>query len=251
MPKRRYGWVPDTPDQRDFLYSRIARPIKLPPMIDLRPICSKIENQGKLGSCTANALVGALEFLEKKDNLPQADLSRLFIYYNERAIEHTTDSDSGATLRDGIKSLAKLGVCPEADWKYVISKFKTKPSQKSYADASGHKIVSYHRILSLDDMRNCLAQGYPFVFGFTVYESFESMEVEKTGVVNMPQPDEAVLGGHAVVAVGYDDNQKRFVVRNSWGTKWGMGGYFTIPYAYLTNRGLAGDMWVVLRGTNL
>lgn len=248
---KKYGWIPDIPDQRDFLYSKIAKPVALPTMVDLRQFCSPVENQKNLGSCTANALVGTLEFLENKDKLPFINLSRLFIYYNERAIEHTVNSDSGATLRDGIKSLAKLGVCPETDWKYIISKFKIKPSKKAYADASQHKIVSYHRILTLDDIKNCLAQGYTFVFGFTVYESFESEEVARTGIVNMPQPDEAVVGGHAVAAIGYDDSQSRIIVRNSWGPEWGMNGYFTMPYNYLTNPNLAGDMWVILRSMNL
>ena len=245
--KRKFGWIPDLPDQRDFLYSKIQKPVVLPIRVDLRQFCPPVEDQGNLGSCTANALVGILEFLELKDKLLLVDLSRLFIYYNERVIEHTVDSDSGATLRDGMKSLVKLGVCPELDWKYIISKFAVRPSAKSFHDAAQHRVVSYHRILTLDEMKNCLAQGFPFVFGFTVYESFESSKVAKTGVVDMPKPDEAVIGGHAVVAVGFDDLKKRFIVRNSWGENWGMKGYFTIPYKYLTNQNLASDMWVVLK----
>jgi C1A family cysteine protease len=94
-------------------------------------------------------------------------------------------------------------------------------------------------------MRSCLAEGFPFVFGFTVYASFESAKVANTGVVPMPVLAEKVLGGHAVLAVGYNDKQKRFLVRNSWGTGWGMSGYFTIPYAYLTDSNLADDMWTI------
>jgi C1A family cysteine protease len=124
-----YGWVPDVPDQRDYLLSAAMRiPAKLPAKVDLRPLCSKVEDQGQLGSCTANALAGALEFLERKDEVAFEDVSRLFIYYNERAIEHTIASDSGAMIRDGIKTLAKQGVCAEKKWPYVISKFKVKPS---------------------------------------------------------------------------------------------------------------------------
>jgi C1A family cysteine protease len=210
-------------------------------------MCSPIEDQKKLGSCTANALIGALEFLERKDGVPFVDLSRLFVYYNERVIEHTIASDSGAMLRDGIKTLSKQGVCTEKKWPYVITHFKNKPPKACYAEAGGHLITSYQRVQSLDDMRSCLAAGFPFVFGFTVYDSFESADVEHTGVVPMPASKEAVVGGHAVVAVGYKDNDKRFIARNSWGTSWGQQGYFTIPYDYLTNSKLSGDIWTIRR----
>jgi C1A family cysteine protease len=250
--KRGYGWVPDLPDCRDVLYTAVRRvPVKLPPAVDLRPQCSKVEDQGQLGSCTANALAGALEFLEIKDKVSFADLSRLFIYYNERGIEHTTGSDSGAMLRDGIKTLAKQGVCSEKKWPYIISKFRTKPTLACYKEGLQHQITSYQRLQTLDETRACLAEGLPFVFGFTVYESFESDQVAQSGVVQIPQPGERVLGGHAVVAVGYDDAAKRFIVRNSWGTAWGMKGYFTMPYEYLTNRDLSDDFWVVRRGEEM
>jgi C1A family cysteine protease len=247
--KLAYGWVPDLPDQRDFLYSAVRKvPAKLPPAVDLRPLCPKVENQGDLGSCTGNALAGALEFLERKDKVSFVDFSRLFIYYNERAVEHTVNSDSGAMIRDGIKTLAKKGVCSEKKWPYIISKFSVKPAPSCYKEALTHKINSYHRILTLDEMRTCLAEGFPFVFGFTVYESFESQQVAKTGVVNMPKPGEGVVGGHAVLAVGYNDSKKRFIVRNSWGEDWGMKGYFTMPYNYLADRNLSDDLWTIRRG---
>jgi len=245
--RRKYGWIKDKQDSRDFLFEKIQKPVALPEKVDLRKNCSPVEDQGNLGSCTANALAGILEFLEIKDGMKLVDLSRLFIYYNERAIEGTVDFDSGAELRDGIKVLAKLGVCPEKEWKYDISKFKIKPQKKAFADASRHKIISYYRIQNVNEMKNCLANGHPFVFGFIAFESFESEEVAATGKVNMPNTGEQMIGGHAVVAVGYDDLQKRFIVRNSWGNKWGMGGYFTIPYEYLENPNLASDMWMVLK----
>jgi C1A family cysteine protease len=247
-----YGWIPDLPDRRDYLYSAV-RPVPpaLPSHADLRPLCSKVEDQGSLGSCTANALAGALEYLEKKDKVRYAELSRLFIYYNERVIEHTVKSDSGAMLRDGIKTLVKQGVCAEKSWPYVISRFTKKPGAVCYKEASDHQITSYHRILTLDEMRTCLAEGFPFVFGFTVYESFESQQTARTGMVDMPQPGERVVGGHAVAAVGYDDAAKRFIVRNSWGPKWGMKGYFTMPYAYVADRNLSDDFWTIRRGESM
>ncbi|HEX9020383.1 MAG TPA: C1 family peptidase [Nitrospirota bacterium] len=248
----RYGWQPDLPDHRDYLYSAVRPvPAKLPSRVDLRKFCSKVENQGSLGSCTANALAGALEFLEIRDNVHFADLSRLFIYYNERVIEHSVRSDSGAMLRDGIKTLAKQGVCPETMWPYVASRFTRKPTVACYKEAADHQITSYHRILTLDEMRTCLAEGFPFIFGFTVYESLETKQVAKTGVVNMPKPNERALGGHAVMAAGYNDATKRFIVRNSWGMTWGMKGYFTMPYAYLSDRNLSDDFWTIRRGERM
>ena len=249
--ERNYGWIPDVPDQRDYPF-KLAAPVKLPSSVDLRSLCSPVEDQGNLGSCTANALVGALEYLEVKDKVKVfEDLSRLFVYYNERVIEGTVKSDAGASLRDGIKTLADQGVCGELLWPYKISKFTTKPSTACYKAALSHKIGSYYAIVTVDQMRQCLAEGFPFVFGFTVYESFESAIVAKTGSVPMPGKKEKVLGGHAVMAVGYIDALKRFIVRNSWGTSWGMKGYFTIPYAYLSSTDLADDFWQIKIGGNL
>lgn len=159
-----YGWLPDLPDHRDLYYSAVAPGLASPPAkVDLRSKCSPVEDQGQLGSCTANALVGALEFLEIKDGARFADLSRLFVYYNERVIEGTVNQDSGAFIRDGIKSLAKLGVCTETQWPYKINKFTKKPGLACYRSAKKHRILSYHRISTVDEMRTCLAEGFPFV----------------------------------------------------------------------------------------
>lgn len=241
-----YGWVPDRPDFRDKLYSAIAAPPKsLPKKVDLRAGCSKVEDQGQLGSCTANALVGNLEFLQVKAGHPVRNLSRLFIYYNEREMEGSVNEDAGAAIRDGVKSLVKQGVCSEPRWPYKIAKFAVKPPPACYADAADHQATSYHRITGLLQMRRCLAEGYPFVFGFSVYEGFESTTVAKTGRLEMPLSTEKNLGGHAVCAVGYDDAAKRILVRNSWGTDWGMKGYFTMPYDYISNDNLADDFWTL------
>jgi C1A family cysteine protease len=248
----RYGWVPDIPDHRDIMFRKVYRiPATLPSLVDLRPQCSRVEDQGQLGSCTANALVGALEFLMIKDKKPYEDMSRLFVYYNERVIEHSVNQDSGAMIRDGIKTLAKNGTCTEKKWPYDIMKFTKKPTTACYKEALKYQIISYQRIDTVDEMRSCLADGFPFVFGFTVYDSFESQDVAKSGVVNMPGPNEKVMGGHAVLGVGYDDSKKRFIVRNSWGDSWGMKGYFTILYDYLANRNLSDDFWTIRAGEQM
>ena len=243
----RFGWLPDLPDHRDRLY---AAPMEvtgaLPAKADLRAQCPPIYDQSQLGSCTANAIAGAIEFDRLKQNLADFTPSRLFIYYNERVIEHSVDSDSGAQIRDGIKSINKQGDCPETEWPYVTAKFKTRPPKKCYADALKYKVDSYQRVTqSMSQLKGCLASGWPFVFGFSVYESFERATVAKTGHASLPKSGEAVIGGHAVVGVGYDDTKQWFVVRNSWGGKWGMAGCFTLPYAYLTDENLASDFWTI------
>lgn len=249
-PRRiqRYGWVPDLPDQRDHLFAAPAPVLSaLPTSVDLRKGCPKeVYDQGRLGSCTANAIGAAFEFDLLKQGLPDFMPSRLFIYYNERVKLGTVDVDSGAMIRDGIKSVAKQGVCAETSWPYDISRFTEKPPEQCYVEAIDNRALAYQRVTrTLGQLKGCLASGYPFVFGFRVYESFESAEVARTGVVPMPKPGEEALGGHAVLAVGYDDETGRFHVRNSWGSDWGDGGYFTMPYAYLTERGLSSDFWAI------
>ncbi len=252
MPRKvsHYGWVPDIPDPRDFLYAAPAAILhKLPPSQDLTSSCPPVYDQGQLGSCTANAIGGSFEFEQTKLALDAFVPSRLFIYYNERAMEGTVNQDSGARIRDGIKSVVKLGVPPETEWPYSTEMpiVTQKPPAAVFADALQNKVIAYHRIVqNLSQMKGCLAEGYPFVFGFAVYESFESDQVAKTGVVPMPDPNtEQQVGGHAVVAVGYDDSQQRFIVRNSWGVGWGKAGYCTMPYAYLTDHQYSNDFWTI------
>ncbi len=243
-----YGWVPDLPDERDHLYAAPSEYLRaLPARADLRPHCPQVYDQGDLGSCTANAIGAAIEFEQMKQRVKSFIPSRLFIYYNERVIEGTVGSDSGAQIRDGIKTVAKIGAPPEKDWPYDISQFTKRPPAPAYKDAALDKAVQYQRVVpSLNQMKGCLASGYPFVFGFTVYSSFESDAVASTGHAPMPNTrKERQMGGHAVMAAGYDDKQQWFIIRNSWGTGWGMKGYFTLPYAYLTDPNLSDDFWTI------
>jgi C1A family cysteine protease len=167
----RYGWIPDLPDQRDRLYAAPAPVVKrLPPLVDLRPKCPPVFDQGHLGSCTANAIAAAYRFdLKRQKAAGRFVPARLFIYYNERAIEGTVATDSGAMLRDGIKSLARQGVCNESTWPYDPARFAMKPDTAAYSEALSHQALSYQRVAQEGfQMRGCLASGFPFVFGFVV-----------------------------------------------------------------------------------
>ena len=246
--KRHYGWQPDVPDHRDHLYAApVVHLAKLPAKVDLRTKCPPVYDQGNLGSCTANAIGAAVQFDRRKQKLkPDFAPSRLFLYYNERVMEHSVNADAGAQIRDGIKSVASQGDCPEKEWPYDIAKFTVKPDAACFKNALNYKAVQYQRVPQiLNQMKGCLASGYPFVFGFSVYTEFENDTVAKTGVLNMPGQTEKMLGGHAVMAVGYDDTLQRFIVRNSWSAKWGMKSYFTISYAYLIDSNLADDLWTI------
>ncbi len=243
-----YGWTRDLPDARDFMYAAplIRFPQGLPTAIDLRSECPPVYDQGQLGSCTANGIAGAIQFDQSKQGTKDFTPSRLFIYYNERVIEGTVNQDSGAQIRDGIKSVVTIGAPPETDWPYDIQEFIQQPPAIAYSDAKMDLVSSYARVAqNLTQMQGCLAEGYPFVFGFTVYESFESEPVAKTGIVPMPASGEAVQGGHCVVAVGFDDSERAFIIRNSWGTGWGIKGYCLMPYEYLLNSQLASDFWTI------
>jgi C1A family cysteine protease len=246
MNNRNYGWIPDLPDHRDRVFATKHLSQQLPPKVDLHDGCPPVYNQGQLGSCTANALAAAVDFERKRQKLLFLGPSRLFIYYNERLLEGNTNTDSGATLRDGMKTIASQGVCPETMWPYIESKFQVAPAATCYTAAAQHKTLQYNRVpQDLLHLKSCLAAGFPFVFGFTAYESFESHEVAASGKLPMPSTTEAVVGGHAVVAVGYSDASQRFLVRNSWGSDWGINGYFTMPYTYLTDPNLAEDFWTI------
>jgi len=244
---KRYGWLPDLPDQRDLPYAAPAAVLQeLPPLVDLRPQCPAVYDQGALGSCTAQAIAGAIEFDMLRQELPAFTPSRLFIYYNERVIEHCVDVDHGAMPRDGIKVVAGLGAPPEKDWPYEVDRFAEPPPKRAFRDARHHRVSRYERLSrDLPHMQGCLASGFPFVFGFAVYEEFEEPEVQRTGRLGMPKPRERLIGGHAVLAVGYVERDRRFLVRNSWGPTFGMDGYFSIPYEYLLERRLSADFWTI------
>lgn len=240
---RIYGWRRDLPDQRDHQHApRFALSAPLPPSCDLSGTFPGVYDQGQLGSCTANA--GASLVHRAIGWLP----SRLAIYYAERAIDPTCliGEDSGASLRDCAKVLSKYGSAPENMWPYDVARFTTRPPKSFYAAALKHRALSYAKVPQTHDaIRRTLAGGDPIMFGFSVYESFESDEVAGTGLVPMPRTHETMFGGHAVVVCGYDDATNLYTVRNSWGTGWGMHGYCKMPYAYLESPGLASDFWVV------
>jgi C1A family cysteine protease len=200
-----------------------------------------VYDQGQLGSCTANAIGAAMEYERDRQGGSDFMPSRLFIYYNERAVEGTVGSDSGAQIRDGIKVVNANGVCPETMWPYDISTFTIKPPKRCYVAAHTDVAVQYEAIQTLGDLKNAIAAQLAVVFGFTVYESFESQAVAQTGNIPMPQKGEKTVGGHAVLAVGYSDQDGHVIVRNSWGSTWGAAGYFYMPYEYMTGPGAPSD----------
>jgi C1A family cysteine protease len=217
----------------------------IPRYVDLRSKMPPIYDQGELGSSTANAICGLLGY----DN-PGFSGSRLFLYYNERLIENNVSVDSGAYIYDGIKSLQKYGICDEVEWPYVISEFANKPPDTCYKNALKHTASEVKHINNdLNSMLSALNNNCPFVVGIAVYESFESDFTAKTGLVKMPKEDEKLLGGHCILVCGYNNRNKLFVCRNSWGTGWGVNGYFYLPYTYLLDSNLSSDLWCIIKLT--
>lgn len=243
---QKYGWNPPRPRQGIHQRLSLIAPNNLPPSVDLRSEMPPVYNQGQLGSCTANSISGLCEFLMIKEKINNFMPSRLFIYWNERFKENTVNTDSGASLDDGMNVVSTIGIPPETVWPYDANEFAVKPPELAFQDASKCKVISPVQVgQNLNDMKSTQAEGYPFVFGFTVYESFESQQVAVTGVVPMPTPNEQIVGGHAVCACGYyvQNNQTYMIVRNSWGSDWGQQGYFVMPDSYILNQGLANDFW--------
>jgi C1A family cysteine protease len=244
---QKYFLKKDQFDSRDHVFARMPILEPLPTLVDLRLKCSPVVNQGSLGSCSSNAIGSGLkEYLILKSGQPFVSLSRLYLYYKEREMEGTINEDAGACLRDGMKIMAATGICEEQYMPYIIEKFQEKPSNEAEINAANHKFLSYQRLLSLNDVKRCLHDGYPVIGGIYIYESFESPIVAKTGIVPMPKPKEQSYGGHAICIVGYKDGKSPtdgyFIVRNSWGETWGDKGYCYIPYNFLT-KSLMFDMW--------
>jgi C1A family cysteine protease len=270
------GWLPDYPDFRDYTeeheeISKVLKParvlksaLKIPSAVDLRAWCSPVEDQGSLGSCTAHAGVGAVEYYENRAFGKYIDSSRLFLYKVTRNILHLT-GDTGAFLRNTMGALVLFGTPSEEYWPYVTSDFDKEPTAFCYAFAQNYQTIKYYRHdaqgiskdVLMNRIRAYLAAGHPSMFGFTVYNSIE--RADKTGKIPFPCKGEKILGGHAVTAVGYDDKMKikntgrlgiettgALLIRNSWGTGWGENGYGWLPYEYVL-KGLAEDFWSILK----
>ena len=242
----RYGWVRDTPHHEDADYAfKLVRGVKLPASVAQLTKGFPVFDQGALGSCVANGCAALWQHRHIVEKLSANPASRLFIYYNGRVLEGTVNQDSGLMVRDGLKVLAKQGACFEKTWPYVVSKFKQKPSTGAYSEAVKELALQYSSVANnLMAIKQALAAGNPVTFGFTVYESFESDTVARTGIMPMPKKGEKALGGHCVVADGYDDKTQTFWVRNSWGTGWGLQGWFKMPYANLVN---SSDFWILTK----
>lgn len=237
---RVYNWEPDPTDAdaEEMFFEHCGI---LPSTVSLRDYMPRVYDQKTLGSCTANALAAAYEY--DMNQRHRFEPSRLFIYYNERNMEHTSGVDSGARIVDGISSLKTTGVCRETDWPYDCEKFAEKPPEFCYADALLHRALKEYKVGGIESMKRSLCAGYPVVFGVMVYESFERAS---DGNVPMPDTDtEKLLGGHAILATGYNEYSERIEFRNSWGEMWGMGGYGTLPYTYVENSKLCNSFWVI------
>jgi len=253
---RVYNWRPDLPKHDDdYFYSGFRSPVvSLPDVKSLESEMTPVENQGTLGSCTAHSAVGAVEFLKKKATGQLVRYSRLFQYYNERKSDGDINFDAGSTLRQAVQTLAQYGICPEAEWPYVEAMYRVDPPQIAYQDALTFKALKFSRVNQNEqEVVSVIAEGFPIMFGFTVYKSFESEQVARTGIMVMPgfSVTDPCMGGHAVLAVGYDRKEKCILVRNSWGASWGLNGYFKMPYDYFFNTNLADDLWVVEGMTGL
>ena len=271
--KRIYPIKPQTEDIRDYkLFSpKVSKTISK--SVDLRDRNPEIFDQLDLGSCSANAGVANMMMLEsKKKHIDIKDvplLSRLFLYYNERSLEGNVYEDSGATMRSICKALNKFGVCEESYFPYDITKFTNPPTEEAINNGRNYRISAYHALKNLYDIKAYLdIYEVPVLIGMQIFESFESEEVAKTGIVPLPKPNEKTFGGHAVLVVGYDDNfvfdsstnkfvnmvkniflpsssKGALIVRNSWSENWGDKGYFYLPYSFVT-KGYAFDFWALI-----
>lgn len=236
MIKRGLGYIPDRPDPRDYLYRAPIPMQALPPSATLDKTRQPVLDQGQLGSCVAHGTCGAVLFHQ-----PDFMLSRLWLYYKARALEGAIHDDAGCQIRDAVKVLVSKGAPPETDWPYDVSKFAKRPPSKATKDAKKEVVLKYERIATPQEARACIASGSPYIVGFTLFESFESDEVAKTGMVPMPKKGERIIGGHCVLGFGYDPTHDEFL--NSWSSDWGNKGFFRIPHAYVEH--YASDMWAI------
>ena len=253
----RFNASRDTHDARDHYvhtseFFKLKHAEDLPAKVDLRPHCSPVENQASLSSCVYNSIVGAMEYLEIKHHHDHhySDLSRLFPFYNGRVVEHTVNKDVGTQIRTGLKVVEKYGTPLEEIWPYRAAKVGIRPPPEVFDKAAKHKIHAYARISrekGLVDVKRTLASGYPIVFCFDCYDELDSEDMAVTGLLPMPGKHSKNNGCHAVLLVGYDDESQRGLVRNSWGVDWALGGYFTMPYAYLSDRVLSADFWTITK----
>ena len=250
-----YGWKRDIPDFRDMkmMISPMVTAILPRKQINME-FMPEVFNQGAAGSCTGQSAGGACKYILQRQNAKTIFTpSRLFIYYNGRSYEGTTEVDNGSQIRDVIKGIAHFGFCHEETWPYDITMVTTKPSSEAYVEGLTHQALTYARVSqNLQQLKGCIASGYTFIFGFSVFDSFESDEMSKSGILPMPKASEGMIGGHAVYAFGYDDDyvlpwgaKGVFYIRNSWGENWGLKGNFLMPYDYILNPELAADFWNV------
>jgi C1A family cysteine protease len=246
------SWRPSPPDHRDLIMpdpTLAPTLLVLPSVVDNRSLCSPVEDQGELGSCTANASTSAMEALYKKLGMPIIELSRLFVYYYTRKVEGTPPTeDSGAFIRDVMKALSKYGAAPEAIWPYDISQFSTNPTYAAVQAAHQHRATRYYRCPTLHSIKVALAHGFSAVGGFSVPTNMLSPECAQNGIVKMPGSGDRIEGGHAVHFVGYDDASALLTFQNSWGPGWGKQGFGFLPYGFVDQK-LADDFWSIRRET--
>lgn len=242
------GWTPDYPDYRHQKYITIANPNLLAqpnPSADLTRYFPEVVNQENLNCCTACACTGAYEYELglAKGQVVSAHFSFIFVYYNQRVLQDSLYYNSGATIGDGLYTLNHCGACLEDDWTTYFREFDKKPYKSCYEEALHNRIPAYYQLdQDIKQMKACLSEGHPFIFGFSAYDSAQDAP---NGNIPVPGENDVFTFGHALVAVGYDDEKQVFNIRNSWGNNWGVNGYGTIPYDYLTKEGLSRDFWTI------
>lgn len=243
--KKRLGWKRGLPEKHAFQYFPKRGFLAIPPLVNLEPQCPSIYDQEVLGSCVTNAGGALAQFLMKKLGRKDFIPSRLAMYYWCRLSDRTVNHDSGTSLTTGMKVMARYGCPRESTWKYDVKKFRLAPGPNTTKEGRNHRLKPGLAVKQdLTVMKSVLAEGFPFIFGFSVYKSFSEGNWDKTtGMMPLPKSGEELYGGHAVMAVGYDDVKNAFKIRNSWGSNWGQKGHFWMPYSYITDRDYADDFW--------